>query len=90
MKYFPIVGASPIREEEEEDWQLIPDTEGALHLVDVKRAIIEDVEPAFNARAQVRFLLFTRSNPLQGRLIPINNAAQLSASHFNHAHPARY
>lgn len=75
--------------EKDEDWQLIPDTEGALHLVDVKRAIAEDIEPAFNARQQVRFLLFTRSNPLVGREVQINNAAQLSQSPFNHAHPAR-
>lgn len=73
--------AVPVVPAVDEDWQLIPDLNGALHLVDIKSTNIE-IAPAFNAWTDVRFLIFTRSNPLVGREVQLNNAAQLAASFF--------
>lgn len=71
----------------DEDWHLIPNSDGHLHLVDVNR--IEDIEPAFNPWTDVIFLLFTRSNQEEGQIIGLNNGVHLANSFFNPAHPTR-
>lgn len=72
-----------------EDWQLVPDTNGHLHLVDIN-AINEDMEPQFNARNDITFRLYTRTNPTFSRTVRIANNNDLSGSNFNGANPSRY
>lgn len=79
----------PVAENDAEaNWQMIPDSEGRMHMVDMN-SYKEDIEESFNAQNDVRFLLFTRSNPNQGQHIILNNNAQLAQSHFNPAHQTR-
>jgi pimeloyl-ACP methyl ester carboxylesterase len=72
-----------------EDWQLVPDTNGHLHLVDIN-ALDTDMEPQFNARNDMTFRLFTRLNPTISRTVRIANNGDLSGSNFNGANPSRY
>jgi hypothetical protein len=58
-----------------------------MHLIDAAPEEIAP-EPTFNAEADTRFLLFTRSNPTVGQRITWT-AASVSASNFNSAHPTR-
>lgn len=78
-----------VQEENTEDWQLVPDTDGNLHLVDIK-AIDSDMEPAFNAPTDVIFRLFTRTNPTAAQTVQLNNNAQLTASNYNPALQTRF
>lgn len=78
--------ASERKDDLEEDWQMVPDGDGNMHMVDINHL---EPEPAFNAHTQVRFLLFTTSNRNTGQVIALNNAGQLSSSHFNAAHQVR-
>lgn len=72
-----------------EDWQLVPDSNGILHLVDINDVDTEN-EPLFNANNDMIFRLFTRLNPTISRTIRINNNADLSGSNFNPNNPSRY
>jgi pimeloyl-ACP methyl ester carboxylesterase len=72
-----------------EDWQLVPDSNGILHLVDIN-AVDITIEPLFNANNDMIFRLFTRLNPTISRQVRINNNADLSGSNFNPSNPSRY
>lgn len=72
------VSASPVPDS---DWQLIPDSDGSMHMVDVK-SYTNEIAPMFNPWNDVRFLLFTRDNPFVGQQIILNNAASLASSYF--------
>jgi len=74
----------------EEDWQLIPDVHGYMHLVDIHNNDFEEIRPAFNAFNDVIFRLFTRSNPTTPQFITIYNQTQLANSFFNVAHQTRF
>lgn len=78
-----------VQEENTEDWQLVPDTDGNLHLVDIK-AVDSEMEPAFNAPTDVIFRLFTRTNPTAAQTVALNNNAQLTASNYNPALQTRF
>lgn len=80
---FPACIASPV----DFRWNLLSDDEGRMHLIDVA-PIEAHPEPAFNAEADTRFLLFTRLNPTGGQRISWT-AASISSSNFNAAHPTR-
>jgi len=82
------VVANPVPLADGEDWQLIPDAEGNMHMVDLNSYV--DTEPAFNGWTDIIFTVFTRFGPAQGTRVDLNNAAQLAASGFNGAHPTRY
>lgn len=69
------------------DWQMIPDGDGHLHLVDINQM---DIEPAFDAWRSVRLLLITRQNRNSPLLMQHNNTAQLRSSPFNAAWPTRF
>jgi len=73
---------------EEEDWQLVPDHHGNLHLVDINAEV--EIEPLFTARSDMIFRLFTRLNPTISRTVRIANNADLSGSNFNGNNPSRY
>jgi len=72
--------ANPISQKEE-DWHLVPDTDGRMHLVDINNVDME-AEPLFNAETDVIFRLWTRDNPTAGQVVGLNNNAQLAASNF--------
>jgi pimeloyl-ACP methyl ester carboxylesterase len=65
----------------EEDWQLVPDSDGYMHLVDIN-SVDMDAEPAFNAPTDVIFRLWTRQNSASGQIVGLNNNAQLASSNF--------
>lgn len=67
--------------DKEENWQLIPDTDGRMHIVDIN-SVDMDAAPAFNAQTDVIFHLFTRQNPTAPQDIQLRNNAQLAASNF--------
>lgn len=73
----------------EEDWHLVPDADGKMHLVDIG-GVDSPVEPLFNAFTDVVFRLFTRSNRDAGQAITIYNDAQLAASNFNPTHRTQF
>lgn len=76
--------ASPLGEHER--WNLIPDEEGKLHVIDVNP--IEDVvEPAFTPETDTRFVLFTRNNPTSGQVLTTPDS--IRNSHFNPSAPVR-
>ncbi|KAG4065250.1 hypothetical protein HA402_012692 [Bradysia odoriphaga] len=91
---FAAVAANPLLQSEndgeeflpaeikQENWQLIPDNNGKMRLVDINDEINMEAEPSFNAPTDVRFNLFTRQNPTVPQLIQLRNNAQLAASNF--------
>jgi hypothetical protein len=83
--YFLLVYAAPTIHH---NYELVPDTEGYMHLVDL--ATYEaDVEALFDPLTDIVFSLYTRSNPTNGQIVHLKNAASLAASNFNAAHPTR-
>lgn len=68
-------------------WNLIPDGNGQMILVDIN-PIQAEVEPFFNAETDTIFLLFTRINPSFGQRITWN-ANSISGSSFNPNNPVR-
>jgi len=99
--FFAAVAANPILQSEdvgeefvpgnvkEEDWQLVPDTDGYMHLVDINNVNME-AEPLFNADTDVIVRLWTRQNAAAGQIITINNNAQLALSNFLASRQTRY
>lgn len=73
----------------EEDWHLVPDNNGRLHLVDINNVDLE-IEPSFIAFDDLIFRLWTRANPNQPQIIQIYNDVQLNASHFNPSLQTRF
>jgi hypothetical protein len=65
----------------------MPDENGKMHLIDVN-PIEDEPEPFFNAETDVRFMLFTRSNPTSGQQITWTSQS-IANSNFNPAHPVR-
>lgn len=82
-------GTEIVQEDNTEDWQLVPDTDGNMHLVDIN-AVDSDMAPAFNAATDVIFRLFTRGNPTAAVTVPIRNAAVLAGSNYNPALQTRF
>lgn len=73
-------------EQLEPDWQLVPDGDGYMHLVN-----LNEIQPdsMFNAWNDVFIRVVTRSNWNDPRHIALNNVAHLRASPFNRLHPTR-
>ena len=68
-------------------WNLIPDGEGKMRLIDAN-PILSETEPFFNAEADMAFLLFTRFNPTVGQRLTWT-ANSIINSNFNPIHPVR-
>lgn len=66
----------------------MPDGNGNVHLID-SASQIEEIEPAFNAERDTRFLLFTRANPTTGQVITWTSAS-VQNSNFNSQWPVRF
>lgn len=73
----------------EEDWHLVPDSDGKLHLVDINNVDL-GMEPSFVAINEIVFSLWTRTHSTVGQIITINNNAQLDASSFSAQRQTRF
>jgi pancreatic triacylglycerol lipase len=69
-------------------WNLIPDGDGNMHLIDLNRAETEP-EAFFNPEVDTAFLLFTRANPTVPQRITWTPES-ISGSNYNPAHPVRF
>ena len=69
-------------------WELVPDSRGHMHLVDLN-ALDLPVEPLYVPATDVIFLLFTRRNPTVGQRIQMN-VASIQNSQFIASHPTRF
>lgn len=78
-----VILASPV----EPRWNLVPDSDGKMHLVNTSPDELE-IEPLFNAEVDTGFLLFTRNNPLAAQRITWTSES-ISNSNFNSADPVR-
>jgi len=83
-----VILASPVPEAKEYRWTMIPDSEGAMHLVDLN-SFEEPIEPNYDAETDAFFILFTRANPA-GEIIHLENLASIQGSNFNGAHETRF
>ncbi|XP_065073525.1 phospholipase A1 member A-like [Ochlerotatus camptorhynchus] len=77
------------------NWQLVPNSDGHLHLVNINPYNLPEADPSdpeilFNPESDIEFRLFTRSNPTQAQILDINNPASITGSNFNPAHPTRF
>ncbi|XP_058467031.1 pancreatic lipase-related protein 2-like [Malaya genurostris] len=79
----------------ERPWQLVPNSEGNLHLVNINPYDLPEEEPTepehlFTPESDMVFRLFTRSNPTEAQILQIGSAASITGSNFNAAHPVRF
>lgn len=89
MKFLHSVAATPLFRPKEEDWQLVPDHVGHMHLVDIN-AVDMDAEPLFDPATQTIFHLFTRQNPTTPQNIILHNEGQLTGSNFVASRQSRF
>ncbi|XP_001842705.2 phospholipase A1 member A [Culex quinquefasciatus] len=86
-----VVAAVPI---DHINWQLVPNSEGRLHLVNVNPYDLpqtyDDPEFHFQPETDLLFRLFTRNNPGEPQFLEINDPASILNSNFNPAHPTRF
>jgi hypothetical protein len=69
-------------------WNIMPDGNGNVHLID-SASQIEEIEPTFIAERDTRFLLFTRANPTNGQVVTWTSAS-IQNSNFNSQWPVRF
>ncbi|CRK94028.1 CLUMA_CG007552, isoform A [Clunio marinus] len=69
-------------------WELIPDDEGRMHLMDMS-SYVHSVDPHFDAVTDTIFILFTRRNPTSGQVIT-PTLASIQSSFFDRNHPTRF
>lgn len=69
-------------------WNLIPDSEGGMHLVDLN-VLETSTEPLHVPADDIFFLLFTRQNPTVAQRITFD-VASIQNSNFNAAHQTRF
>jgi hypothetical protein len=50
---------------------------------------VEEIEPSFNARNDVRFLVFTQANRLIGQVVQLGNIGSLRATNYDARRPTR-
>lgn len=75
-------------DEQDHRFAMIPDNDGKMHLVDLQ-SYEEAIEPNFVAEEDVRFYLFTRSNPTTAQEI-FMNVESIRTSHFNENHWTKF
>lgn len=90
LKIFKVANPLPINDDNQEDWQLVPDDNGKLHLVDIKSSDVNEVGPTFVGMQDIVFRLYTRNNPNVPQVIRINNQGDLANSFFNPSHQTRF
>ncbi|XP_055528073.1 pancreatic lipase-related protein 2-like [Wyeomyia smithii] len=79
----------------DQSWQLVPNADGFLHLVNINPYNLPDVDPnepvpTFVPEEDIVFRLFTRSNPTAHQLLQIGNPSSITGSNFNSAHQTRF
>ncbi|XP_058130740.1 lipase member H-like [Anopheles ziemanni] len=78
---------------DESAWQLVPDGNGRLHLVNTNPYDLPKSDgptKRFVPQQDMIFRLFTRANPSQPQILQLNNPGSISGSNFNAAHPTRF
>ena len=80
---------------DDRNWHLVPDGNGRLHLVNTNPYDLPETDagtaaPRFVPQQDMIFRLFTRANPTQPQILQLNNAASITGSNFNPAHPTRF
>lgn len=92
--YQTTAASAPLDELPADNWTLVPDANGRLHLVNLNPYNLpsEDQEPEkrFTAATDTIFRLYTRSNPTSPQVLGLSNVASLTSSNFNPAHPTRF
>ncbi|XP_050079714.1 uncharacterized protein LOC126567538 [Anopheles maculipalpis] len=75
-----------------DQWMLIPDGNGRLHLANLNPYNIDETvpEPHFTAGTDTIFRLYTRSNRDTPQVLQLNNAGSVTSSNFNAANPTRF
>lgn len=76
--------ATPVKEYR---FNLIPDGDGKVHLIDI-RPNFEEIENLFDAENDMRFLLYTRLNSNQAQQVTTTRES-IANSNFNPRHPVR-
>ncbi|XP_058467024.1 lipase member H-like [Malaya genurostris] len=76
-------------------WQLVPNSYGFLHIVNINPSNLPDVvssnpEHLFAPESDMVFRLFTRTNPIEPQFLEIGNPASITNSNFNAEHPTRF
>jgi len=66
----------------------VPDGFGGMKLVNLDEE--QAFDPFFNPPADIRFLLFTRSNPTVGQLIRFDDMNSVASSHFSSTRPTKF
>ncbi|XP_055599514.1 inactive pancreatic lipase-related protein 1-like [Uranotaenia lowii] len=76
----------------ENEVRVVEDSNGNLHLVnpDPYTVVDAELEPRFVPENDIRFLLFTRSNPVHGQVLEWNNPSSILSSNFNVNDPTRF
>lgn len=73
----------------ENDWNLIPTTDGQLYMMHRDEILKSEIDPHFDAVTDVEFSLYTHGNP-EGEIVQLGNAFSLTESNFNKNHPTRF
>lgn len=87
---FSAANPIPTNDENQNDWQLVPDDKGKFHLVNIKSIDVTNDEPPFVGMRDMVFRLFTRNNLNTPQVVRINNQGDLSGSFFNPQHQTRF
>ncbi|XP_058832390.1 pancreatic triacylglycerol lipase-like [Topomyia yanbarensis] len=79
----------------DQSWQLVPNSEGYLHLVNINPYNLPELDPnkpehMFTPENDMVFRLFTRSNPTEPQILSIGNPSSITGSNFNAAHRTRF
>lgn len=61
-----------------------------LHRSEILAKSNEEIQPFYNAEAEVKFELFTRSNPTTPQTFKFSNIDEIVNSNFNRDHPTRF
>lgn len=74
---------------DEFQWEYIPDSEGRMHLIDLKN-YDQPIEPFFNAETDIVFTLRTRRSPIDGEVVFWNDMNSIRNSLFDPSRPTMF
>uniref|UniRef100_A0A182J9E3 Uncharacterized protein n=2 Tax=Anopheles atroparvus TaxID=41427 RepID=A0A182J9E3_ANOAO len=86
------VNAASLSAPAPDQWMLIPDGNGRLHLANLNPYNIDETvpEPHFTAGTDTIFRLYTRANRNTPQVVQLGNVGTLTGSNFNAANPTRF
>lgn len=79
----------PHSDDDASDYTLVYDKQNGLKKVPLSDIQADEVSPYFDVEQDVRFELFTPSNPTQAQLLTLNNYTTVKQSNFNWWYPTR-